>query len=607
MEIEKKPQSSLPHYPNLQKKQEKDNSNNLKNQLIRIISDFDSVELIALLTAKSLATNMVIEESDKNLYNETPALQFFIDLCLVYPNSRNQKPSISEINKIHQILSDYFDTTRQLFSYDEELIEGAEFSFLARLQSATSEINKEKYPFQIKEHVREIYFKLDSEFENKFGFSVSDAWHFGILIHKNAQERVREAISKKYGVIQKPESKNENQIIDKLTMTIAETHFSIFNIAEFCKKEGISDEKFGNYLKYYSCKFGEGKIPENVYSKFLIDYNPIIIMGARIFCPLLDFSFWNTPLIIEKLLETDKKNQTFLWQKLKNSKTRYMEEKIVSVLSKIFPRNSIYKNLYYEFEGRPETDIIVDYDNKILVIEAKSKVFSDKAFQGKVIRIKSDLKKILEDAYDQGMRVRKFLRSNSTAHFENENGKRILTIQNIPLKRIFIITVTLEPLGNFSTLLGSLQPLGLFLDGDYPWSVYLYDLEIISKIIKNPSIFLHYVEQRIEAQKEQTFRFMEEIQLLSWYLNFANLHPLGVDPKNKSISIVSGSSAYEKFDNYFHSKGPMPKLNIDVKILRMIKSLEKKHEFGYTDDVSDILNSINSNLLNISERVKDET
>ena len=215
------------------------------------------------------------------------------------------------------------------------------------------------------------------------------------------------------------------------------------------------------------------------------------------------------------------------------------------------------------------------------------------------------MKKILEDAYDQGRRVRKFLHSNPSAHFENEKGKRILTIQNIPLKQIFIITVTLEPLGHFSTLLGSLQPLGLFLDGEYPWSVYLYDLEIISKMIKNPSIFLHYIEQRIESQQEKTFQFMEEIQLLSWYLSFANLHPLGLDPKNKSISIVSGSSSYEQFDNYFHNKGPKPKLNIDNKLLRMIKSLEKKHEFGYTDDVSDILNSINSNLLNIGERAKD--
>ena len=50
--MKKKLQPSLPYYPNLQKKHAQENSDNLKNELIKIISDFDSVELINLLTAK---------------------------------------------------------------------------------------------------------------------------------------------------------------------------------------------------------------------------------------------------------------------------------------------------------------------------------------------------------------------------------------------------------------------------------------------------------------------------------------------------------------------------------------------------------------------------
>ena len=110
-----------------------------------MISEFDSVEVITLLTAKSLATNMVIKDHEKNIFNEIPALQFLIDICLTYTYSEKKSPSIFVINKIYRLLSDYFDNVGRTLSEEGESDTIDDFSFIAKLQSSMSEINKEKY------------------------------------------------------------------------------------------------------------------------------------------------------------------------------------------------------------------------------------------------------------------------------------------------------------------------------------------------------------------------------------------------------------------------------------------------------------------------------
>lgn len=574
-------------------------SKNVKKRISEIAEEYNSIKLISMIVAKSIVTNQYIVEYEKNIFNETPAFNLLIDCCLNVPTISEKNPSIDVIDEVHKLLNDFFNSKSHLFHKKSdkpaESINSEEFlSHFARMQSSTNKINKEKYPFQMDENIRNIYCKLDKDFRIKYGFSVTDANNFGKKIIHTVSKRIQETIFLKYEDNLDIEEDKLDFRINDMMLFLTSNNFLLFDVEEFCKREEIPREKFEKYLQKVSCVFGDADIPENVYSKFLIDFKPIILIGEQFFCPLPDYLRWNIPIIIEKIIQDDDK----LIGKLSNYKSDYLERKIESLMGKIFPKNAIKRNLYYDFEGkRRETDIFIEHDTKIIIIEAKSKKITEKFFQGVKIRLKSDLKTLIEEAFEQGEKVKEFLLQNDNATFENERKKKILTVSNAKHKRIFIVNVTLESLGHFSGLLGILKPLGLFEEKELPWSVGVYDLEVITKIISFPSIILHYMEQRIEAQHEEAFFGMEEMQLFSWYLGFSNLHPF--EEKRSNITIITGAGDYKRFDEYFLKNGPKPKMNWEPEVIEWVKRKEKRREFGYTDEISDMINSIGSNLTNM--------
>lgn len=578
---------------------------NVKKRIVEIAGEYNSVELISMIVAKSAITNSYVTEHEKNIFNEVPAFHFLIDCCLSISTISEKKPTTDVVNEVHKLLEDFFNSKSFLFKEKDDkpidsIISEEFLSHFARMQSSLSEINKEKYPFQMDEHIKGIFCRLDKDFSIEYGFSVTDADNIAKKIIHTIGKRIQETLFSKYGNNLNIEEDKLNFRIDEMMGILTSNNFLEFNIEEFCETEKIPIDKFEKYLQKVSCAFGDADIPQNVYSRFLISFKPIILMGEKFFCPLPDYLHWNLPTIIEKIVKNNKK----LAGTLSDYKSEYLQKKIESLMEKIFPKNSIKSNLYYNFEDKHrETDIIIEHDTKIIIIEAKSKKITEKFFQGKKIRLKSDLKALIEEAFDQGEKVKEYLLQNDNAVFENERKKKILTVSNAKHKQILIVNVTLESLGTFSGLLGMLKPLGLFEEKEIQWSVSVYDLEIITRIISFPSVFLHYIEQRIEAQHEEIFWGMEELQLFSWYLNFLNLHPM--EEKKSNITISMGAGDYKYFDNYFLYKGPKPKMNWKQEVLEWVKRKEKKRAFGYTDEVSYMINDIGSNLNNMKHDSKE--
>lgn len=110
----------------------------------------------------------------------------------------------------------------------------------------------------------------------------------------------------------------------------------------------------------------------------LLDYNiifskPIIqLEDDRFFCPIADL-LTNLHVVLPKLLEEEEKDQqTKVWEKFLNLRATFTEKKIVESLGAIFDKKKILQNLFYEFQGqRYEAHVLITYDNKIILLEAK--------------------------------------------------------------------------------------------------------------------------------------------------------------------------------------------------------------------------------------------
>ncbi len=600
-------QPSLPYFPNIEKKFALDHTNDLKDRLAFLVKSFNSVELISSLSTINVKENLF--DSHPEIFTEVPGLQFLIDLCLKNKNDSKSIPTLDDIYIIMNLLDHYFRSIKYSIttdSYENEFDKNM-LVFNARMHAMLLSINREKYFFQQDEHIKGIYPHLDNHFEKKFGFTITES----IVIFSKIWKEFQEKVSQKYDAIfQKIINSNytkekarqfystmsENDYLSFIK-TINESFTNprelyVISVPEFCKKYNFSSNKVESYLSYFSCKFGDNNTDENIpFGEFFINCKPLIHLSPdEFFCPVPDLLYWNFPLIIEKIIKDNDGTDSKIWHKLDKHKEKYAIDKIVEFLSRLLPQQQIRRNLYYNFEGkRREVDVLAYFDNKILIFEEKSSSLSPRAKFGRLDRLGSDLEYIIEDAFSQTSDAERYLLSSKIPQFEDSKKRMVLTIENLQKKQIFHINVTLEPLRTLAAILRKLRPLGLFENSKYPWSVYLYDLDIITHILEGkPSFFIHYLEQRIKCQSDETFTQAEEIQLFDWYLSHLNLQPFS--SKNESILLLLPTESFSKFDDYFNRDGPKPTINLDKKTRKIIERLQEKQEFGYIDKIIELLN-----------------
>jgi len=591
----------------------------IEQELESLIKDIDPVELLSHISLLSQFFPEGEPESNQNL-REKPILHFLTGLCLKNGNHSNRHPDNQEIGKIMELLDEYFIYYSQDLIFQsakkEQVSEIDGLILCARLQKIISQINPSIYPFQLEELLKNVFGRLDNYFIEKVGFSVADALNFGQKIIKRyerllnkrlneareAQERAKQELKDPIKGPQLREILRKKNVTEEkfmesyfgfLISTLTQEIF-VFTIDEFCKDEKIKEtEKFENYLKALSCKFGEANKDFNSpLDENAIITKPIInIDGNKYFSPIPQDLVYNLPLIFENFLEEEKQRQTKIWQNYQNIKSKYTEDKIYEYFSRLFPKQSIFKNLrYYYQEQEFEVDVLILYDNKIFIIESKAGAFTEQAKRGAIKRLKTDLKKLIEDAYQQGRRVRDYIKSAKTAVFKDKNGKKVLDIKFKPNKiDFFLINVTLEPLMSLATGLKRLQSLGLFEKNEYPWSVNLFELDLITRHIPSPTIFIHYLEKRLLAQDENIFHAFDELTFFAWYLEKGNFYVPKLDEgKTPDLVSLDGSWVAMFDDHYLYGKDT-PQLKIEPDLVKIIRILEVLHPVGYSNIASALL------------------
>jgi hypothetical protein len=124
---------------------------------------------------------------------------------------------------------------------------------------------------------------------------------------------------------------------------------------------------------------------------------------------------------------------------------------------------------------------------------------------------------------------------------------------------VFIVNPTLHELAGHAPQLPRLRSLGLFPAGEFPWSVFINDLRVISETAGNAAIFLHYLVWRARIPLGERITVNDELDLWGSYLLCERFGTLAGD----GHQIVGNSST--DFDAYYAGvvgegpKRPMPR------------------------------------------------
>jgi hypothetical protein len=217
---------------------------------------------------------------------------------------------------------------------------------------------------------------MSSELLEKIGFTADDAIIFGRKIlsryerllnerRRNASEVLKENMSK----LEDPEKGNElrkffeqQQMEPKEALAIHAQYGIYYGIGkvflispeEFCAQEEVTDcGKFRRYLHALSSNFGQ----ENANFERPLDHNaifnrPIIDVGNNQYFVPIPALLFDLHAIFPSLLAAETRNATTVGIRYSKLKSIYVEDKIEEFLLRLFPRDALFRNIFYEYAGK---------------------------------------------------------------------------------------------------------------------------------------------------------------------------------------------------------------------------------------------------------------
>ena len=533
----------------------------------------DEVDRLEIICCFSLVTQIHFKNEENlepklNTLMETPSSQYLIGLALKKPNIVTQKAEIYQINHLMELIYTYFKNFQfSIFPSTFNLNSKEGIVFSARSQHLISQNNHERYPFQTIDLLHGIFNSIDDYFLISWGFNVDDSIDFSQKIADFYTKKLKQKITHA--------RKCEENIRDKVLFSNIKELFRITPDI-FCELMKISNvDRFKNYLTALSCEFGDQyQNFECPLDKNIIFEKPIIKSENSFFAPLPSELLQNLPAILESLLVDEKQKNSRIWKKYLKQKSEYTEERTTEYLQRLFKTSDVHKNLFYNLEQQLcEVDNIIPFSNNVIIVETKSGIFSDSAKRGGIRRIETDIRRLISEAFDQGLRVKKYISNNPLAKFFDSKGIEKLIIKSDTTTNFIFINVTLEPLVNFSSRLKQFEKLGIFTNNEYPWSINLFDLDIITRHLESPAIFIHYIESRIKLQSKDFIFSPDELTYFGFYLQFGNFNIQSYNGKKVS-GLLLEPSFLEKFDRHYMFQEESPRLEIEPEILKIVKDVE---------------------------------
>lgn len=590
-----------------------------KKELEKKLHEYGSVELMANLAIKETRDQSTTFHDAANPMGENPFLVYSLGLFLSHNKLDAGEPHPNQTQEFVELLTDYFDKFKlSLMRLDNPNPQPEDFiAFESKLQKIVDDGNPHMYPNQKNEYYRNVFSPLNQHFISKYGFSIDYAKNFADNFMDRVQEHMqkrldltREKLKEAQAQLKKPESAKLLEEYEKNRVTpeqmlfhYAETLFLVgsndtltINLDNFCNEQNIEDkETCKKFLNTFSCTFGEQfKEFDDLLSDNVIFYKPIIKLDEdTFFLPKPDFLHDKLDSLLEYLLEDEKKNKTDIWNKFTNLKSKYVENKVYEFISRIFPSKCIYQNAYYWIGGiRYEVDLLVIYDNKIFIMESKSGSLPLSAKREGNEMLKTRLEDLVKKALSQCVGTKNYIKSQPKSTFWADKEKNELLIEidySSTNYEFFFIDVTLEHLGSMGTNLKNLDTFNFFQDNEYPWTVYLHDLDVVTDLLSEPIYFIHYIQQRMVAQNQNVFESPLELSLLAYYLtNGIFAQEVVVDSK-KVAKIVLFPDHIDPIDKYYLLDEKKPKLVIPKKLEELLLNMQKYYQKGFTNITSLLL------------------
>ena len=590
------------------------------HELELLLSKYNLIHLLHYLCVKHCFTN---PETYKE--SESVNLEFWIEYALSCATSIQSQSSFEDpwdkiFTKFEELIKSIIDLSTQFY-----MTEAADESYdpslkTIRFQSIVNYMGVRGDSFE-NHHldlIHQTFQPHDAFLKENFGFTAKEITEFIDNIRNEVLTNIkhdayRMSFFMKFKDLVKKIKTSKGEKIE-----ITENDFKEFDKnEEMIKLKKEYQEYMQTYEPFYFKLKPSEKLPRNLLELFSIKFgeNTLFLQEEK-FWPLNNSLIYSKPIIkykdefygfggtilfrnILEILESmiKEKNQNYYSKTFLKKKAKLLEEISLYYLSNIMPKASIYGELFYYIEQdgekiKYETDGLIIFDENLLILEAKSHKLTLSAKRGSVLRIEKTVKNIIDDAYNQGIRCKRYIIDNIQAEFFDKDNKKILTLEAKNFRSIYIINTTYENLSHLSVKLHNLKNFNLIEGKEWPWTVFINDLRIISEIVECPSIFLLYLQRRIKMNDLELLTNSDELDFFMFFLKTGLYFEDFNISKNQKVSLFGMTDELDRYYLYIQgdvkeAEKPVFKIpNFYKKIVYVIEELGKK---GFTQATISLL------------------
>lgn len=322
-------------------------------------------------------------------------------------------------------------------------------------------------------------------------------------------------------------------------------------------------------------------------------------------------------LIGQLLKEADPK----YWErKFLKHRDQYLESETLGVFRELMPDAEIISSAEYQLpleNKKPEVDLVVAYDDVLLVVECKASAITPAANRGAIKSVKTGLRRTITSALNQAERLVSEMTRTGSVILRSKHCEQTLTLKAERFRRVIRINVTLEMLGFITSSLWMMPKGDMDAHPDVCWSLSLNDLRVIADILDDPIPFLHYVSRRLDINKLRTVEAHDELNYLMHYVEFGLFFEGSNRLKENESMLLSGFT--ENLDQYYRKVegisdiGEKPRVKIGKNTVAMIQLLTASRATGSVStcielldldlpDREELLGKTNSNVSKLDQK-----
>jgi hypothetical protein len=281
-----------------------------------------------------------------------------------------------------------------------------------------------------------------------------------------------------------------------------------------------------------------------------IQDKPFICVRGVSYCFDYYALFDNIYRVLQKAIVRLKPEYKSRWNDIQKVASETMVE---DLFKKLLPGCNAYRDNYYypnspSQKDRAENDILVVYDNVLLIAEVKAGSF---AYTPPITDYEAHINSfqaLVEKPDHQCERIRKFIVSRDKAPIYDSSGSLKLILGKSEIDQIYAFSVTID---DFNVFAGKADKLSFIHLRSNAISISVNDLRTYSDYFTSPLQFLHFLKQRQTATTVPNIAFNDELDHLGMYIEFNAYcsRASQIDPK----APIQWYGYRKRLDDYFCS------------------------------------------------------